>query len=160
MKKRGSSSTNKLLTSRPRLKEITTKQQFIKKLTTIKKPVKKIGTENLPVAQQLSYQKVNDKKIRKPLVIGFFVVIVIIGLILYFNLGIMNLSTEKVYIPNVVGKNICVLGNLPIIDTTSKPIRCDTNDECVSSLKKFHEVMDIPLPPQSTLDSLECKPEK
>ena len=85
-------------------------------------------------------------------------IIVLIVLILYFNGVFVSNSTQKVYVPNTVGKNVCFLTGLALKDNSSNNFRCDNKDDCLNSLTNFHEAMEIPLPSQSTLDKIECLP--
>ena len=105
-------------------------------------------------------QKVSGKKNHKRLAIGIFIII-IIGLILYFIGGeITNKSQQKGFKQSKIGKNTCFLDTLALNFGTNDIFTCDTDDDCINSLKDYHKSTDIPLPSQDILERVECLPQE
>jgi len=103
-------------------------------------------------------REVRGKKNRKPWAIGIFIII-IIGLILYFvGSENTNKAQQEEFKQSKIGKNTCFLDSLTLRYGASDIFTCDTDNDCIKSLKEYHKSTDIPLPSQDILERVKCLP--
>jgi len=138
-------------------KEDGTKKWTTKKVTSKKQPTKQLPTEQITTEQLPTKQEVGDKKNHKPLAISLFIVIIIIGLIIYFNNDETTIEPQ-IFKQDKIGKNTCYFSSIALKYNSFDIFTCDTNDDCINSLKEYHKITATPLPSQNVLERIECLP--
>ena len=101
-------------------------------------------------------KEVKPKKFFRPLNIGIFILI-FIGIILtiIFNDDTSDLQPKE-YTQTKIGKNTCFLDTLALRYGTDEVFSCDTDEDCIKSLKEYHKATLIPEPSQSVMDRVKC----
>jgi len=99
-----------------------------------------------------------DEKNYKFLVISILIII-ILGILLYFVGGDdTDEAEQEEYKQNIIGKNACFLDSVGLRYGSNDVFTCDTNDDCIQSLKEYHQATNTPLPSKSILERIECLP--
>jgi len=103
-------------------------------------------------------KEVKPKKNYKSWAISIFIVI-FIGIILtiIFNEDTSDLQSKE-YTQGKIGKNTCFLDTLALRYGNDDVFTCDTDEDCIKSLKEYHKATLIPEPSQSVMDRVKCLP--
>jgi len=112
--------------------------------------------------EQLSQKPSGSNKMNQQFVIGLIAVAIFIGILLILNPAadkpsITGQVVGQVKPTKIVSDNVCMLGGIVLEDYDSNYFPCNSNLDCLYSIKEFHEYYGTPVPSQIILESIECK---